>query len=79
MFKSTVLCVSAGTDSGFDGHSVVCTTGGIFTFGSGAGGRLGHGGDGNGGVPRMLQGLGSIEVVMVSAGACHTLVCNDCA
>ena len=32
MFKSSVLCVSSGADDYAGGQSVVCTTGGIYTF-----------------------------------------------
>ena len=50
MFKSTLLCVSAGTYGDAHGLSVVCTTGGIcmftFNFGCGVDGRLGHGNHG---------------------------------
>ena len=71
MFKSTVPCASAGTNEVPIGHTAaaVCTTGGVFTFGFGAGGWLGHGSHGDEVVPCMVQGLGSMEVVMASAGA----------
>ena len=79
MFRSTVLCVRAGhSNSNQRGHSVVCTTGGINIFGCGAGCRLGH--DefvwGNEEVPRRLDSLGPMQVVMASAGDGHTVVCT---
>ena len=71
-FKNKVLCVSAT-----GGHSVVCTSDGVFTFGSGASGRLGHGGEGDEYSPRWVEGLGSMEVTMASAGDAHTVVCTN--
>jgi len=65
-----MLCVSAG------GHSVLCTTEGTFTFGSGQDGRLGHGDQHDERVPRRVEGLRCIEVVMASAGGAHTVMCT---
>ena len=41
-----------------DRHTVVCTEGGqVSTFGWGENGQLGHGGQGNELVPRVVEGL----------------------
>ena len=76
MFKSPVLCVSVGTDSGCHGASVVCTTNGTFTYGRGSHGRLGHNDVDDVGFPCRVEGLGSMDVVKASAGGCHTVVCT---
>ena len=58
-------------------HTIVCTTAGIvYTFGYGENGRLGHGGEGNEYLPRVVQGLEGQKVVC-AAGAEHTVVRTD--
>ena len=46
-----------------DCHTVICTTEGrVLTFGYGSHGQLGHSGDGNEMVPRMVEGLVGVKV-----------------
>jgi alpha-tubulin suppressor-like RCC1 family protein len=63
--------ISAG-----DRHSLV-TTGKeweIWSFGDGDGDRLGHGGEGNEWVPRLVEALSRIVVRQVAAGLYHSMV-----
>lgn len=76
MFSSKVLCVSAGRGNYQQGHTIVCTKNGLFTFGSGKHGRLGHGTNNDEQTPRRVEALRSKKVVMSSAGYGHTVVCS---
>ena len=64
--------------AGGEAHSVVFTEGGkLFTFGKGRNGRLGHGGDDDELVPRLVQGeLAGKKVVGAAAGDSH--LCPPC-
>ena len=70
-----VVGVAAG-----DGHTVVCTAEGqMYSFGAGELGQLGHGGEEDELVPRLVEGLVGKKVVGVAAGctARHSLVWTD--
>jgi alpha-tubulin suppressor-like RCC1 family protein len=59
-------------------HAAVWTaSGGVYTFGLGEGGRLGHGGQGDERVPRVGQALAGQRVVGAAAGASHTAMWTD--
>ena len=66
--------IAAGTD----GHSVICSSEGrLLTFGgNGDVGQLGHGGNANERVPRMVEGLVGVKVAQVAAGGYHTQQLN---
>ena len=56
-------------------HTVICTAEGrVWTFGVGSSGRLGHGGEANEMVPRMVEGLLGVKVAQVVAGDLHTVI-----
>ena len=58
-------------------HTVICTAEGrVWTFGYGGHGQLGHGGDANEMVPRMVESLVDVRVAQVAAGAYHTIICT---
>lgn len=60
-----------------DEHSAALTTeGGLFTFGAGMYGQLGHGRTANELLPRKVFELMGTPIVQVSAGRCHTLAAN---
>jgi alpha-tubulin suppressor-like RCC1 family protein len=66
--EATVVQVAAGTY-----HSMALTaTGGLYSWGKGTNGQLGHGDTENLAVPRAVDGIG--VVVSMSAGAGHSLV-----
>ena len=68
-----VVGVAAGST-----HTVVCTSEGqLYTFGHGDAGRLGHGGEEDELVPRLVEGLVGTKVVGVAAGSSHTVVCTS--
>jgi alpha-tubulin suppressor-like RCC1 family protein len=59
-------------------HTVVWTEGGdVYTFGDGDGGMLGHGGDEDEHVPRVVEALAGQKVVGAAAGTDHTLVWTE--
>ena len=69
--------VKGGSIAAGHNHSVICTAeGGVWTFGDGYFGQLGHGGDANEMVPRMVAGLVSVKVTQVAAGDGHTVICT---
>ena len=60
------------------GHTVICTAEGrVWTFGHGYTGRLGHGGNADEMVPRMVKGLVGVKVAQVAAGDNHTVICTS--
>jgi alpha-tubulin suppressor-like RCC1 family protein len=62
--------ISAGSN-----HSLVtCKTGVIWSFGSGVFGKLGHGGEGNEVVPRLIEALSGVAVKQVAAGWGHSML-----
>jgi alpha-tubulin suppressor-like RCC1 family protein len=66
-----------GSAAGGD-HSLVWTdTGELYTFGFGGSGRLGHGGNENEDVPRLVEALAGKHVVGAAAGVAHTVVLTD--
>jgi alpha-tubulin suppressor-like RCC1 family protein len=74
--------VAAGDDStGVPGHSMVLTrdgghpSGGVFTWGYGGHGQLGHGNRGNQLVPKRVEDL--TDVVYLAAGGCHGLAVGE--
>ena len=61
----------------YRGHSVICTAEGrVWTFGTGEKGKLGHGGEADEMVPRLVEGLVSVKVAQVAAGGDHTVICT---
>ena len=67
-----VVEVAAGAE-----HTVICTAEGcVWTFGRGEYGQLGHGGNANEMVPRMVEGLVDVKVAQVAAGDTHTVICT---
>ncbi|CEM20137.1 unnamed protein product [Vitrella brassicaformis CCMP3155] len=57
-----------------EAHSVcIDRSGNVFTWGSGAYARLGHGDEDDGVYPRLVQELKGIQIVQVACGAFHTL------
>ena len=73
MYDVKLLSVVAGGPT-----TVVCTVkGDLFTFGSGDYGMLGHGGEGDEEVPRLVEALVGKKVVGVSKGAYHTAVWTE--
>jgi len=70
IIKNEVLGIAAGRE-----HTAVCTSDGVFTFGNGARGRLGHGLGLGESTPRMVKGpLVGKEVKGVATGLHHTVV-----
>jgi len=68
-----VIFVAAGAV-----HTAVCTSDGeVYTWGSGAHGKLGHGGDADELFPRKLETLSGHSAVSVAAGHNHTVVCTE--
>jgi alpha-tubulin suppressor-like RCC1 family protein len=68
-----VVAATAGSS-----HTVVWTEGGeVYTFGRGGGGALGHGGEKNAHVPRVVEALAGKKVVGASAGDRHTVVWTE--
>ena len=62
-----------GVSTGY-AHTAVWTEGGdAYSFGVGISGRLGHGGERNELVPRLIEGLEGNSVVGLSAGEVHTV------
>ena len=57
-------------------HSLVTSgkKGEIWSFGSGGRGRLGHGGDDDEAVPRLIEALSGVVVKQVAAGYDHSMV-----
>lgn len=85
MYKGdTVLCAAVGGDATGQGHTVVCTRKGAYSFGSSLDGRLGHiDGDleeeeeeQNQHTPRLIASLAGKIVVSVAAGSSHTALCT---
>jgi len=69
-YNVVVKAVSAGT-----AHSLfVSTAGEVWSCGSGAKGRLGHGEDRDATCPRVVQALQGIDVASAAAGGSHSLV-----
>ena len=65
-----VVGVAAGQQ-----HSLVLTReGGVYSFGSGFAGKLGHGDRRNQLLPRLVEALRGVKVAMVAAGSYHSLV-----
>eukprot|EP00668_Euglena_longa_P036632 GGOE01047080.1.p1 GENE.GGOE01047080.1~~GGOE01047080.1.p1 ORF type:complete len:848 (-),score=221.65 GGOE01047080.1:951-3422(-) len=61
-----------------DNHSLVLCEDGLYSFGWGLYGQLGHGNKNNQSTPKKIQYFGSREVEQFVAGASHTLVlCRD--
>jgi alpha-tubulin suppressor-like RCC1 family protein len=59
-------------------HSAVWTdTGELFTFGSGYLGRLGHGGEENELVPRLVEAFAGKKVIGAAGGSHHTAVLTE--
>jgi len=68
-----LVAVAAGDD-----HTLVSTDdGGVYSFGYGALGKLGHGGGDSESIPRRVEGLAGIHVVKIAAGFYHSVVCSD--
>ena len=69
-----VVAIAAGTY-----HSMVLTDGGdVLTFGYGLRGQLGHGDEGSKPIPRVIESLRGVRVVMaIAAGAYHSMVVTD--
>ena len=66
-----------GAAAGFE-HTVVWTNEGeLFTFGDGDSGKLGHGGEENEDVPRLLKALVGTKVVGAAAGDKHIAVWTE--
>jgi alpha-tubulin suppressor-like RCC1 family protein len=57
-------------------HSLVTTgkDGEIWSFGEGEDGKLGHGGEGNEVVPRLIKALRGVAVMQVAAGGYHSMM-----
>ena len=56
-------------------HSLVLTReGGVYSFGSGFAGKLGHGDRSNRLLPRLVEALRGVKVAAVAAGSYHSLV-----
>ena len=56
-------------------HSLVLTReGGVYSFGSGFAGKLGHGDRSNQLLPRLVEALRGVKVAAVAAGSYHSLV-----
>ena len=67
--KYQVVQASCGAN-----HAAILTTGGqVFTFGSGDGGKLGHGDNTSHVTPRLVQALANDVVIQVACGCWHTL------
>ena len=59
-------------------HSVCVTLeGGVFSWGNGAQGQLGHGNAGNGNSPRKIFELMGEKVERIAVGRRHTVCCTD--
>jgi len=68
-----VIGASAG-----GGHTSAWTDAGeLFTFGNGDNGQLGHGGEEDESVPRLVEALAAKKVVGASAGILHTAAWTD--
>jgi alpha-tubulin suppressor-like RCC1 family protein len=72
LFKSNVLAICAGRR-----HTVACMQGGVYTFGAGERGQLGHGGNEDADVPRVVEALAGKQVVGTAAGMSHSLAWTD--
>jgi len=72
--KHRVSCVAAGTH-----HTLVCTKkgGALYTFGGGANGRLGTGGEGNELLPREVSIDTSVSVKLKTSAYLHTTVTRE--
>ena len=57
--------------------TAVCTAEGVFTFGVGVYGRLGHGGEEDEIVPRLVEALAVKKVIGTAAGERHTVVWTE--
>lgn len=53
-------------------HTLALTEVGAFSWGSGDGGRLGHGNRKHRDIPTLIEGLKGMVVVQVSAGTWHS-------
>ena len=60
--------ISAGAN-----HSLVVSSAGVWSFGHGANGQLGHGGTGCEQVPRIIEALACVIVTQVGAGENHSM------
>ena len=61
-----------------DDHSAVITEeGGLFTWGAGMYGQLGHGSNNNEVLPKKVFELMGTKITQVSCGRCHTLVATE--
>ena len=59
-------------------HTAVWTEEGeLFTFGYGVDGRLGHGGEKKGRVPRLVEALAGKKVIGAASGRDHTAVWTE--
>ena len=69
--------VEGGSLAAGEDHTVICTAEGrVLTFGYRASGQLGHGGNANEMMPRMVEGLADVKVAQVAAGYGHTVICT---
>ena len=66
--EDEILMISAGLE-----HSMAVTKRGLFTWGHGGAGRLGHSGPQDELVPKMIVVLSGDEILMISAGAVHSM------
>ena len=75
-----VACSNGTVQRREPGHTAVLTeSGGVYTFGSGFAGQLGHGDTENQLAPRRVPaaGFNYERVVMVAAGDCHTVALSE--
>jgi len=68
--------IAAAAAGGY--HSICAAAdGSVYTFGSGARGRIGHGDEADRHVPKLVEALRECSVVAVSAGYKHSLALTD--
>ncbi len=67
-------CTSLSTDEGF--ALALTETGTVYSWGKDIKGRLGHQGSDNRRVPKLVEALASVDVVMVSTVAQSVLLCT---
>ena len=61
-----------------DHHTVICTAEGrVWTFGNGVDSQLGHGGNADEMLPRIVEGLVGVKVAHVAAGVAQTVICTS--